>query len=78
MTRPVDHLLEEGDAPQDELVEELDAPNLGPSTFLSKTLETLAEMDGGVLLQRNDRAPQHLSLNLEGDCSLLWCRFRRR
>jgi len=52
--------IEETDAPTDEPIEQLDVRNLGPPKPLSETLERLAELDEGVLVQLNDRAPQHL------------------
>ncbi len=47
------------DAPSKEAVT-LDVRSLGPPQPLVKTLETLEEMDEMVLIQYNDRAPQHL------------------
>lgn len=48
-------------APTDRPRETLDARDLPPPEPLQKTLERLAEIDADtVLLQRNDRAPQHL------------------
>jgi TusA-related sulfurtransferase len=65
MATSLDALVEQSDAPEDTPVEELDVRNLGPPKPLSETLETLAEMDEGVLVQRNDRAPQHLYPKLD-------------
>jgi TusA-related sulfurtransferase len=65
MSVDAQQLIEETDAPADEPIEELDVRNLGPPKPLSETLERLAEMDGGVLVQRNDRAPQHLYPKLD-------------
>jgi len=49
------------DLPADEPIELLDVRNLGPPKPLSQTLETLPELDDDtVLVQINDRAPQHL------------------
>lgn len=49
------------DAPADRPREELDVRSLGPPEPLTETLERLAEADDGtVLVQANDRAPQHL------------------
>lgn len=48
-------------APRDRPRETLDARDLPPPQPLQNTLERLAELDAGtVLVQRNDRAPQHL------------------
>lgn len=62
MTTTVDPqaLIESTGAPADTPVETIDVRSLGPPQPLRKTLETLASRDGIVLLQRNDRAPQHL------------------
>ncbi|MFW6434906.1 MAG: DUF2249 domain-containing protein [Halovenus sp.] len=60
MSVDANQIIEETDAPADEPIEELDVRDLGPPKPLSETLERLAEMDGGVLVQFNDRAPQHL------------------
>lgn len=49
------------DVPDDRPVERLDVRELGPPDPLVETLETLPDLpDGTVLLQVNDRAPQHL------------------
>ncbi|GAB3419695.1 hypothetical protein GCM10027435_21380 [Haloparvum alkalitolerans] len=48
-------------APTHRPTETLDVRELGPPKPLSQTLERLAELDDEtVLIQRNDRAPQHL------------------
>lgn len=48
-------------APQDWPVETIDARTLPPPQPLTQTLERLAALDPGtVLVQINDRAPQHL------------------
>lgn len=62
MSEHVQHpAIAETDAPSDAPVETLDVRSLGPPEPLRQTLETLAELPGDtVLLQRNDRAPQHL------------------
>lgn len=53
--------VSETDAPQDSPREELDARELPPPQPLQKTLELLPELDEDtVLVQVNDRAPQHL------------------
>jgi hypothetical protein len=47
--------------PEDSTVERLDVRNMGPPKPLQKTLERLADCDEDtVLVQLNDRAPQHL------------------
>ncbi|WP_340100648.1 DUF2249 domain-containing protein [Salinibaculum salinum] len=57
---------EELGVPADASTEELDVRNLGPPKPLKKTLETLAELaDDVVLVQLNDRAPQHLYPKLD-------------
>lgn len=60
MEAPTGVLAETG-APTDRPVETLDARELPPPQPLTNTLERLAELDEGtVLVQLNDRAPQHL------------------
>ncbi|MGK2229977.1 MAG: TusA-related sulfurtransferase [Methanobacteriota archaeon] len=52
--------------PEDAPFERIDAVELPPPEPLTKTLETLAELDDRtVLVQSNDRAPQHLYPKLE-------------
>ncbi len=47
--------------PDDAPTERLDIRNLGPPKPLKNTLERLVELDDDtVLVQLNDRAPQHL------------------
>lgn len=54
-------VVEETGAPTDRPVETMDARDLPPPEPLRNTLERLTELDGEtVLLQMNDRAPQHL------------------
>jgi hypothetical protein len=65
MSASVERVIEETDAPDTGPVERLDVADLGPPHPLKQTLETLADMDGGVLVQYNDRAPQHLYPKLE-------------
>jgi len=65
MSVAADRVIAETDAPADEPVERLEVADLGPPHPLKKTLERLAEMDGGVLVQYNDRAPQHLYPKLD-------------
>lgn len=53
--------LADTDAPTDRPREVLDVRELPPPEPLKGTLERLAELDDGtVLVQENDRAPQHL------------------
>nr|WP_233340913.1 DUF2249 domain-containing protein [Haloprofundus sp. MHR1] len=53
--------LSDTSAPLDGPYEVLDVRELGPPHPLKQTLERLAELDGDiVLVQVNDRAPQHL------------------
>nr|WP_284011079.1 DUF2249 domain-containing protein [Halomicroarcula sp. YJ-61-S] len=58
-------LLAETDAPTDAPTERLDVRDLGPPEPLRQTLETLADLDDAVLVQENDRAPQHLYPKLD-------------
>lgn len=54
------------DAPSDADTVELDVRALGPPGPLTETLERLVELDDdAVLIQRNDRVPQHLYPRLE-------------
>lgn len=54
-------LLADTDVPTDRPWERLDARDLPPPEPLTRTLERLAALDEGtVLVQLNDRAPQHL------------------
>jgi hypothetical protein len=54
------------DAPVDWDVERLDVRELGPPNPLVDTLETLPDLpDSTLLLQVNDRAPQHLYPKLD-------------
>ncbi|ACV10359.1 conserved hypothetical protein [Halorhabdus utahensis DSM 12940] len=53
-------------APDDRSTVELDVRNLGPPKPLQKTLEATADLaDDEVLVQFNDRAPQHLYPKLD-------------
>ncbi|PSP54993.1 hypothetical protein BRC82_08375 [Halobacteriales archaeon QS_1_67_19] len=52
--------LEETAAPSDRPHRTLDVRELGPPKPLTETLQTLADLDGVVLVQVNDRAPKHL------------------
>jgi uncharacterized protein (DUF2249 family) len=53
-------------APAEAPRETIDVRNLGPPTPLAETLERLPELDPGtVLVQYNDRAPQHLYPKLD-------------
>jgi hypothetical protein len=65
MSVSAERVIEETGAPDTEPVERLDVADLGPPKPLKNTLETLADMDGGVLVQYNDRAPQHLYPKLD-------------
>jgi len=58
-------LAAETDAPLERGVRELDVRTLGPPKPLRETLETLPDLDGEVLVQHNDRAPQHLYPKLD-------------
>jgi hypothetical protein len=54
------------DTPVDRDLERLDVRDLGPPNPLVDTLETLPDLpDSTLLLQVNDRAPQHLYPKLE-------------
>ena len=54
------------DAPPEAPRDRLDARDLGPPKPLKNTLERLAELDDEtVLIQLNDRAPQHLYPKLD-------------
>lgn len=65
MSLATDRFIERSDVPADEQVEQLDVRELGPPKPLAETLERLAEMDGGVLVQINDRVPRHLYSKLD-------------
>ena len=59
-------LLDRTGAPTDRPHELLEAAELPPPEPLKRTLERLAELDDGtVLVQTNDRVPQHLYPRLE-------------
>ncbi|MFB6233865.1 MAG: DUF2249 domain-containing protein [Halopenitus sp.] len=63
MQRYTDRFVE---APTDGPTETLDVRELGPPNPLTETLELLPELDEEtVLVQRNDRVPQHLFPKLE-------------
>jgi len=62
----VDAVLRETGVPRDSQRETLDVRRLGPPKPLANTLERLAELDETtVLVQLNDRAPQHLYPKLD-------------
>ncbi|QGN07467.1 DUF2249 domain-containing protein [Halorhabdus sp. CBA1104] len=62
----LDALLEASDAPETHAVVELDVRTLGPPKPLRKTLEASADLaDEEVLVQYNDRTPQHLYPKLD-------------
>ncbi|MFD1643188.1 DUF2249 domain-containing protein [Halohasta litorea] len=57
----IDSVLAETDAPSESPRETIDARELPPPQPLQKTLERLVELGSEtVLVQLNDRAPQHL------------------
>ncbi|WP_233204268.1 DUF2249 domain-containing protein [Halegenticoccus soli] len=57
----IGELFERTDAPADRPRDLLDVRELGPPHPLKRTLETLVDLDErAVLVQLNDRAPQHL------------------
>lgn len=59
-------ILPQTEAPTDRPLERMDARDLPPPQPLRNTLERLAELDDSVVLvQVNDRAPQHLYPELE-------------
>lgn len=61
-----DGLLEDDDVPNEGEVSEVDVRDLAPPKPLQETLQTLESMDDdGVLVQVNDRVPQHLFPKLE-------------
>ncbi|MFB6169226.1 MAG: DUF2249 domain-containing protein [Haloferacaceae archaeon] len=65
MDRPVSY-RSETDAPEDRPCETIDTRELPPPEPLRTTLERLAETDDGVVLvQVNDRRPQHLYPKLD-------------
>ncbi|MFC7173742.1 DUF2249 domain-containing protein [Haloplanus litoreus] len=62
----VESLLAETSAPPTDRHELLDVRDLPPPEPLKRTLETLAELgDDGVVVQVNDRVPQHLFPRLD-------------
>jgi len=65
MTISAAHVVEQSDAPDDLAVEELDVRELGPPKPLSETLELLEDVEETVLVQFNDRVPQHLYPKLD-------------
>ncbi|AJF27358.1 DUF2249 domain-containing protein [Haloarcula sp. KBTZ06] len=65
-TEQIAALISETGAPGDAPTERLDVQSLGPPKPLKQTLERLADLDDDiVLVQFNDRAPQHLYPKLE-------------
>lgn len=59
-------LVAETDAPTEYGIETLDVRAAGPPEPLQRTLERLTDLsDDAVLVQLNDRAPQHLFPQLE-------------
>jgi len=61
----VDSLLAETSAPTTGIHEVLDVRDLPPPEPLKRTLEALADLDDDVLVQVNDRVPQHLFPRLD-------------
>lgn len=62
----LDRTLRETAAPADRPTERIDARELPPPRPLKDTLELLAALDDGtVVVQLNDRAPQHLYPKLD-------------
>ncbi|QLH83078.1 DUF2249 domain-containing protein [Halosimplex pelagicum] len=62
----VESIVAETGAPSEAPRETLDVRDLGPPKPLANTLERLVELDDGtVLVQLNDRAPQHLYPKLD-------------
>jgi hypothetical protein len=60
MAHDAAHFVDQTDAPESQPLEALDVRQLGPPKPLSNTLERLTEIDETILVQYNDRAPQHL------------------
>ncbi|MBX0324638.1 DUF2249 domain-containing protein [Halomicroarcula sp. F13] len=66
MSLATDAVVAQTDAPADAPTERLDVRELGPPKPLAETLERLPELDDDtVLVQYNDRAPQHLYPKLD-------------
>lgn len=62
----VDTVLSEVGLPTDSPTQELDVRDLPPPKPLRNTLETLATLDAEtILVQRNDRRPEHLYPKLD-------------
>lgn len=57
---PLDTLFVDSSVPTSSPCEYLDARELPPPEPLKKTLERVEALDDTVLVQLNDRAPQHL------------------
>ncbi|MFB6132351.1 MAG: DUF2249 domain-containing protein [Halanaeroarchaeum sp.] len=61
-----DGILDHDDVPSSDEPETLDVRDLPPPKPLKRTLEELQSLpDGGVLVQINDRLPQHLFARLD-------------
>jgi uncharacterized protein (DUF2249 family) len=60
-----DSILTETSAPTTRVHEVIDVRDLPPPEPLKATLETLADVDDGVLVQVNDRVPKHLFPRLD-------------
>jgi hypothetical protein len=65
MQESVQSILEETGAPTAAPAETLDVAAAGPPGPLRQTLELLPDLDDVVLVQYNDRAPQHLYPKLD-------------
>lgn len=62
----IETLIEDSEAPSDAPRERLDVRTAGPPAPLKQTLERLPQLDDDVVLvQRNDRVPQHLFPKLD-------------
>lgn len=65
MSVDIDRVIAESAAPEAATASSLDVRELGPPKPLTETLELLETMDEDVLVQFNDRAPQHLYPKLD-------------
>ncbi|MFB6163517.1 MAG: DUF2249 domain-containing protein [Halococcoides sp.] len=62
---PPEAVLEQDSVPDRSETVRLDVRDLPPPEPLQKTLETLSSLDDAILIQINDRAPQHLFPKVE-------------